>query len=190
MSEYSLKAVFSADVSGFKDSIKDVKKSLGDVGDEVTGTESKTKKGLGGIKSAFGGLAGIVAGAFALDKIKDFGISMIEAGAESQAMTAQFEQVFGSMQTDAQQAVNGLGKEFGMVGNRIKPALTQMTSMFKGLGMDTEQAMSTATGAVTLVADAAAFYDKSFEDANASLNSFIKGNYEGKFFAPRYRNVA
>ena len=62
-----------------------------------------------------------------------------------------------------------------MMPNRIKPAMSSMTSMFKGLGMDTETAMTTASDAVTLVADASAFYDKSFEDANASLNSFIKG---------------
>ncbi|WP_232423523.1 MULTISPECIES: hypothetical protein [Bacillus] len=45
--------------------------------------------------------------------------------------------------------------------------------------MDTKTAMSKAKEAVTLTADAAAFYDKSYEDASSSLNSFIKGNYEG-----------
>lgn len=51
--------------------------------------------------------------------------------------------------------------------------------MFKGLGMDTEEAMTQASDAVRLSADAAAFYDVSYESANQSLTSFIKGNYEG-----------
>jgi murein DD-endopeptidase MepM/ murein hydrolase activator NlpD len=66
-----------------------------------------------------------------------------------------------------------------MVPNRLKPSMSQMTSMFKGLGLDTEAAMSKATDAVTASADAAAFYDVSYSDANSALTSFIKGNYEG-----------
>jgi phage-related protein len=107
------------------------------------------------------------------------GVKAIESAANAQAMNAQFEQVFGAVQANAQATVNALGEDFGMLPNRIKPALTSMTSMFKGLGYDTEEAMNMAKDAVTLAADAAAFYDKSYEDANAALNSFIKGNYEG-----------
>lgn len=72
-----------------------------------------------------------------------------------------------------------MGKEFGMLPNRLKPAFTTTTSMFKGLGLSTEEAMGQAEIAVTAAADAAAFYDKSYEEANSALNSFIKGNYEG-----------
>ncbi len=107
------------------------------------------------------------------------GVKAIESAANAQAMNAQFEQVFGAVQANAQATVNALGEDFGMLPNRIKPALTSMTSMFKGLGYDTQEAMKMAEQGVTIAADAAAFYDKSYEDANAALNSFIKGNYEG-----------
>lgn len=179
MSQYKLSAIFEADVGNFKKGISDVKKSLGDVGNEATNAEGKTKKGVGGIKSSLGGLAGIVAGAFAIGTIKDFAVSMIEAGAGSQAMAAQFEQVFGGLGGEAQKSVDTLGDTFGMVPNRIKPAFTQMTSMFKGLGYDTKEAMDMSTRGITLAADASAFYDKSLEETNSSLNSFLKGNYEG-----------
>lgn len=145
------------------------------MGNEIQHTEKKTSVFSSTIKK----VGGIVAGAFAVDKIKEFGISMIENAASAQAMNAQFAQVFGKTQKDAQKTVNSLGKQFGMVPNRIKPAMSQMTSMFKGLGISTNKSMGLAKNAVTLTADAAAFYDKSFEDANAALNSFIKGNYEG-----------
>ncbi len=107
------------------------------------------------------------------------GVKAIESAANAQAMNAQFEQVFGAVQANAQATVNALGEDFGMLPNRIKPALTSMTSMFKGLGYETEEAMGMAEQAVTLAADAAAFFDKSYEDANGALTSFIKGNYEG-----------
>jgi hypothetical protein len=124
-------------------------------------------------KKLLAGVAAVGAGLLA------FGYNAITAGAELGAMNAQFEQVFDILQSDAMEAVNRLSEGFDMLPNRIKPAFTSMTSMFKGLGYDTADAMKMAEDAVTLAADAAAFYDKSYEDANAALNSFLKGNYEG-----------
>jgi hypothetical protein len=136
---------------------------------------SKTGVAIG---SAFGNI--IAQGVMKLGSaMAGIGPSLVQAAASAQALNAQFEQVFGDAQKGAQDTINALGKDFGMVPDRIKPAMTQMTSMFKGLGMDTEDAMGTAKDAVTMVADAAAFYDMSFENANGALNSFIKGNYEG-----------
>ncbi|HBC94391.1 MAG TPA: hypothetical protein DCZ10_16200 [Pelotomaculum sp.] len=120
-----------------------------------------------------------IAAAAAGTAIGAIGIKSIEATANTQAMNAQFEQVFGTIQNNAQDVVNGLGKDFGMLPNRLKSPFTSMTSMFKGLGYDTKDAMEMAEQGVTIAADAAAFYDKSYEEANAALNSFIKGNYEG-----------
>lgn len=137
--------------------------------DHSMGSFRKTLLGIGGI------IAGLGLGKVFLDVSKD----AVNAAAEAQAMNAQFDQVFEGITDSAQKTIDQLGKDFGMAPNRLKPAMSQMTSMFKGLGLDTEKAMSTASQATTLVADAAAFYDKSFEDANGSLNSFIKGNYEG-----------
>lgn len=137
------------------------------------------KKLSSAASSAFGGMAAGIAGFVAIDKLKDFGVSLVQSAATAQATSAQFEQVFGDMQKNAQKTVDSMGKDFGMVSSRLKPAFTTMSSMFKGLGLSTEDAMTQAKTAVTLAADAAAFYDKSYEDANAALNSFIKGNYEG-----------
>jgi len=103
----------------------------------------------------------------------------IDAAADMQAMNSQFEQVFGDLQSNAQKTVDSLGEDFNMLPNRLKAPFTMMTSMFMGLGYDTTEAMTLAKDGVTLAADAAAFFDKSYEDANSALNSFIKGNYEG-----------
>lgn len=138
---------------------------------------------LGG---TFKKLGGIVATAFAADKMIAFGKASVESAASALALDSQFEQVFSNLQPAAQEAIDGMATEFGMVPNRLKPAMTQATSMFKGLGLDTAAAMEKATDAVTVSADAAAFYDKSFDEANSSLNSFIKG----KIVAPRHRKAA
>ncbi|WP_121614794.1 hypothetical protein [Virgibacillus halodenitrificans] len=145
----------------------DAQKQLGNFGSKMKSVVKTGAKVAAGLGVAFLGVGTAM------------GTGMVKAAAEAQAMNAQFEQVFGNVGDSAQTAIDKMAKDFGMVSNRIKPAMSTMTSMFKGLGMDTKEAMSTAQNAVTLTADAAAFYDKSFEDANAALNSFIKGNYEG-----------
>lgn len=125
-----------------------------------------------GFVTAAAGVTAAAAGAGAFAKMA------IEAAADAEAMNAQFEQVFGELAPAAQKAIDGMGKEFDMVSNRLKPAMSQMTSMFKGLGIEGEDAMSMATSAITIAADAAAFNDIAMESAQGSISSFLKGNYE------------
>ena len=143
--------------------------------DETTG---KAEKSSGKIAGFFKKAALVIGSAFAAKKLFDFGKLAVEAAAGAQALQAQFEQVFGDFQDGANKVINDMAKQFGMVPSRLKPGMTKMTSMFKGLGLDTEEAMGKAAHAVELSADAAAFYDVSFESANQSLTSFLKGNYE------------
>ena len=148
--------------------------------DETTG---KAQSASGKIAGFFEKAAVAIGTAFAAGKLIDFGKTAVEAAAGAKAVQAQFEQVFGDLQGESLKAIDAMAKEFGMVPSRLKPSMTKMTSMFKGLGMDTEEAMTQASDAVRLSADAAAFYDVSYESANQSLTSFIKGNYEGRFTA-------
>lgn len=144
--------------------------------DETTGkAESAGTKIAGFFKKA----AGAIGAAFAAQKLVSFGKMTVEAAASAKAIQAQFEQVFGDSQGLASDAINGMAQQFGMLPNRIKPSFAAATSMFKGLGLSTEEAMGQATKAVTIASDAAAFYDMSYENANGALSSFIKGNYEG-----------
>lgn len=155
-----------------KDDLDDVGKSTKDTGNKLSELGQTAKNGLKVV-------GGAIAAAFAVDKIIEFGKAAIEAAGSAKAIESQFTQVFGDLEPAAQTAIDKMADKFGMVPNRLKPSMSQMTSMFKGLGLDTETAMAKATDAVTASADAAAFYDVSYSDANSALTSFIKGNYEG-----------
>lgn len=159
------------------DGVEKANKDLDNLDKKGKGLGSK----LGGAAKKIGKAGAVIGGAMSVvgASIGATAFPMVKAAANMQALNAQFEQVFEDLGKNAQTTIDGLGKDFGMLPNRIKPSFTQMTSMFKGLGLSTEDAMESAEDSVTLVADAAAFYDKSFEDANSALNSFIKGNYEG-----------
>lgn len=139
----------------------------------------KTTNGFENMKKVVAGVFATIATYVAVDRAIGFSVDAIEAAASAQALNAQFEQVFGDMQGEAQKTLDELGKQFGMLPSRLQAPYSTMTSMFKGLGYDTKEASKMAAEGVTLVADAAAFYDMSFEQANQHLNSFIKGNYEG-----------
>lgn len=156
-----------ADIATFQNNMNQVSNDVSSFGNK-----------LGGIMKKVGALA--VAGtAVAGAALVGFGKEAVQAAAEMQATNAQFDQVFGNMGAEATKTLQAMGAEFGMMPERLKGPLSMTTSMFKGLGLSTEEALTKAAAATTIAADAAAFYDKSYEDANAALNSFIKGNYEG-----------
>lgn len=161
-------------------------KSLGQAQADLNGFGSKIKSTM----KTFGAVA-VAGGAVAGTAMIGLGKSAVTAAADMQATQAQFDQVFGSLGGEATNTLQTLGKEFGMLPERLKGPLSMTTSMFKGLGLDTQAAMEAAAASTKVAADAAAFYDLSYESANAALSSFIKGNYEGiRKSAPRYRNVA
>lgn len=141
-------------------------------------TESKGEKTTGKLVGFFKKAALAIGSVFAIGKIIDFGKMSVEAAASAQALNAQFTQVFGNLEPKAQQMVESMGKQMNILPNRIKPTFSKITSMFKGLGLNTQEAMKKSEQATTLAADAAAFYDVSLEDASGSLTSFLKGNYE------------
>ena len=144
--------------------------------DETTsvaeGAESK-------MSSAFKKIGAAVATYFAVDKIVSFGKEIVNVAAEVSAEASAFEQIMGDYASQASEKVMQIANETGMVDTRLTPYMTSMTAKFKGLGYDIDDATDLAQTGLTIAADAAAFWDKSLDDAMGSLNSFVNGNYEG-----------
>ena len=172
--QYSVEAFLKATDQGFT-------KTFENAGQSVSNLEKSTGGFTSGFKTAMA--TAVTATAAAATAFAAFGVN---AAANTQAVQAQFTQTFGELEGEAKSSVDALGKEFGMVPNRIKPAFAQTTAQFKGLGLDTAAAMEQASKATTVAADASAFYDTSMEGAQSALNSFIKG----KIVAPCYSNAA
>lgn len=164
------------DVDDLDDSLEDATDEAGDLTDELDNAGNVGQNAAGGLTSAFWKVAGALAAIFAVDKMKDLAIDMVEAAGEAEALNAQFETVFDTLQDDANEAIDAMAAEFGMLPSRLQPTLTKTTSMFKGFGMSTENAMEAAGKSLELAADAAAFYDVSMKDADGALTSFLKGN--------------
>lgn len=172
-----------ADVSEFSKKMKqvtgDMTKSTKEMSDKTKTTSKQVQGSTNKMSGSFKKMAGVLAGAFAVQKVVQFGTAMVKASAEAQALEAQYEQVFGELQDEATKTLNKVAGDMSILPNRLKPMFSQLTSQFKGLGYDTQDAMGMAETAMIMASDASAFYDKSLEDVQSSLNSFIKGNYEG-----------
>lgn len=149
-----------------------------DANDQLDETTGRASKASDGISSAFKKIGGAVATFFAADKIKDFGLSCINAVSDANAASSQFTQVFGDLEDQASQSLSGIADSAGITETRMKASFTKIASFAKVSGMDTESALSLSERAMIAVADSAAFYDRTLEETTESLQSFLKGNFE------------
>lgn len=151
-------------------------------GDEATNGMKNAGKQAGSLQSTISGAfkkIGIaIAGAFSLNAIKNFGVACIEAGAEVSAEVSAFGQIMGDYADEANEKMQSVADETGMVSTRLTPYMTSMTAKFKGLGYSVEDATDLAVRGLTLAADASAFWDMSLDESTSHLNSFINGSYE------------
>lgn len=149
-----------------------------DANEAIDDTTDKASQSENKISSAFKKIGTVVAGAMAADKIKDFGLSCIDAASDANAASSQFTQVFGDMESQASSSLSKIADNTGIMENRMKGSYTQIAAFAKTTGLDTSDALSLADRAMVAVADSAAFYDRSLEETTESLQSFLKGNYE------------
>lgn len=143
------------------------------------------KKGEADIRGSFDRMmsvakkfTSVIATAFITGKIAQFGKEANEAAADMEAMDAQFSQVFGDMEKSASASLSRIANQAGILEERMKGSYTKIAAFAKTTGMDTASSMELANRAMVVVADSAAFYDRSLEDVTESLQSFLKGNYE------------
>lgn len=145
---------------------------------EIDETTDKAEKSEGRMSKAFKKIGTVVAAAFAVDKIKDFGLKCIETAASVKAMNSQFEQTFGDMQQAASDAISRVAEDSGIVETRLKGIGTSIYAFAKTTGMESAEALGMMEEALQVAADSAAYYDRSLEDTTESLKSFLKGNFE------------
>lgn len=119
-----------------------------------------------------------VVAAFSVAAVKKFGQQCIESAAEVNAANSQFEQTFGSMQSQAESAIATVSKNSGILKTRLQGVGTSIYAFAKTTGMDSADALNMMQEALQVTADSAAYYDRSLEDTAESLKSFLKGNFE------------
>lgn len=106
------------------------------------------------------------------------GAKILETSADLQVVQAQYAQVFQGIEKQANESMENMSKAWNVVPERLKAPMSAFQSFFKATGQDAPKALKSTEKALTLVADASAFYDRSLEDTQESLKGFLMGNYE------------
>ncbi|MDM0495297.1 hypothetical protein QTH32_13070, partial [Clostridium perfringens] len=160
-----------ADVSNLQNGMKKAQAEL----NKLKGTTEKTSSG---ISKSLKGVGMAVAGAFAVDKIKDFTMSMIEASAGVQALDSMFEQTFKGDQAKALEGITSQAKEQNINVDRLKGSWASFYGTFRGNGADANKSLELTSRYMKLAGDGSAYYDKSLEDVVGRLKSITMGNFE------------
>ncbi|RGD80342.1 phage tail protein [Thomasclavelia ramosa] len=147
--------------------------------EDIDETTEHAEDAEGKMSNAFKKIGTAIVTYLAVDKIVEFGKSIVDASATVSAEVSAFEQIMGDYSDNAQNKLDEIANATGVVSTRLTPYMTSMTAKFKGLGYDIDKATTLASDGLMLASDASAFWDKSLEDSMSALNSFINGSYEG-----------
>lgn len=175
-----LATAYLALVPSLKGAQKSIEKQLKGINTASAG-QSMGEKAASGFGSGFNikNLAIGAAVTAGLAAGKEFALACVESAAAVSAENSAFEQIMGDYSEQAQAKMEEVADATGVVDTRLTASMTSMTAKFKGLGFGIEEATDLATRGLTLASDAAAFWEKSLQDSQSALNSFINGSYEG-----------
>lgn len=167
----------TADLNNAKAKISANEQAIRDLKDETDGAAKSTSVFSEVLKAnllsdaIYNGVKRLASG------MKEFALSSMEAAASLQASKSQFTQTFGDMEEQAHDAVETVAKETGILATRLNGTATSIYAFAKASGATTKDAMELMQTSLLAAADSAAYYDKSIEEASATLQSFLKGNY-------------
>ena len=140
--------------------------------------EGEIRGSMNRISSSAKKMATVIASAFAVGKVAQFGKEALDAASDFEAMESQFSQVFGELEDVAGKSLSNVAGQAGIMEDRMKSSFTRIAAFAKTTGMDTASSLKLSERAMVAVADSAAFYDRSLEETTEYLQSFLKGNYE------------
>ena len=160
-----------ADIGNLQAGVKKIENQL-------SGLKGTTEKATSGISGSLKKVGSVVAGAFAIGKIIEFGHHMVEVTASVQALDSQFQQTFKNGQDKAMSGITAQAKEQGIHIDRLKGQWASFYGTFRGNGANANKSLELTTRYMHLAGDASAYYDKSLEDVSGRLKSIIMGNFE------------
>lgn len=137
-------------------------------------SERKAESSINGMKNMASKALGALKVVLSVAGISE----LAQAAADVEALKSQFTQVFGDLEKEADDKLNKIAEETGVMAMRMKGSFTQIAAFAKTTGADQATALEISERAMKAVTDSAAFYDRSIEDVTQSMRSFLKGNFE------------
>lgn len=143
------------------------------------------KRGVSDIKSQFNSLThslkkigSLIATAFAVNKIVQFGKEMIELGSDLQEVQNVVDVTFTSMSKNVDEFARNASISAGLSETMAKKYVGTFGAMAKSFGFAEEESYSMSTALTQLAGDVASFYNITQDEAYTKLKSVFTGETE------------
>ena len=141
------------------------------------GLES-VNKGLDTVKNSLSGIAKLVATAFSVKVLIDFGKKAIELASDIEEVQNVVDVSFGDMAYQMEAFADSAIKMYGISKLAAKQTGSTFMAMASGMGLASEAAADMSLQLTALSADMASFYNKTQEQTATALKSVFTGETE------------
>ncbi|MTI49452.1 MAG: hypothetical protein FH761_16590 [Firmicutes bacterium] len=138
----------------------------------------KSTKGLNSFGSTLKKVGGLVAGAFAVKKIVDFGEKAIDLAADAEEVQNKFDVVFGNLGDDAEEFASSFSNAVGRSRNETKKLLADTQDLLTGFGATKKEGFKFSKQIQQLGVDLASFNNLQDADAVERLRKGLLGETE------------
>lgn len=156
-----------------------VKKHIKGIGDRSQKTAKEVELNFSnGFASVAKKAAGLLAGAFAIGKIKDFGAKCLELGSDLAEVQNVVDVTFPHMTAQVDEFAKSAAQSFGLSETMAKQYTGTFGAMAKAFGFTEKEAYDMGTTLTGLTGDVASFYNLNQDEAYTKLKSVFTGETE------------
>ena len=152
--------------------------SIGEIGLDLVVNQKSFNKQMSGIQSLAKKTGAMLASAFAVKKIVDFGKSCLELGSDLSEVQNVVDVTFPSMTAQVDKFAKSAAQNFGLSETMAKRYSGTFGAMAKAFGFSEKAAYDMGTTLTGLSGDVASFYNISQDEAYTKLKSVFTGETE------------
>ena len=158
--------------------LKDFKKQMGVMSDTTEDVAKDSKSAFKSISDNAKKLGSVLVTVFAVDKILDWGKTLLQTTADIEALESQYEQVLKGMKKDSDKYLNAMADKYNKHPRELKSAMTQYVAILKGKGVAEKDAYELAKTMLERTVDANAFANEDMGDTIGRFVAMAKGEYD------------
>lgn len=167
-----------ADVNPLQQGMTRAQQTLNRFSGAANNSMSSVNRGTSVMTGALRSVAGVVAAAFAVGALVNFGKGAIELASNLNEVQNVVDVTFGSMSKQINDFSQNALSKFGMSELSAKKFTSTIGAMLKSSGISGDGLVKMSEGITGLAGDMASFYNLSQEDAFAKIRSGISGETE------------